>query len=193
LGRSLAGKGRSSLHPIRWLRHQSRQATDEIIAQTQKFAALGIQFSVWDSSEIYDRLPGANVAVRTYLGQDWYERIFGKPTGPLTGLQQALERGWDLSAVSLQHYVTRLNQAETGDRGDQAPCKAGETPRVIAELESALRSEAADALSASVKAEKLRLLAGLLIPSENFTRVRQLLDQADALEGVDQAASNFNA
>ncbi|BBE34770.1 hypothetical protein [Sphingosinicella microcystinivorans] len=163
---------------------KSRQATDEIIAQTQKFAALGIQFSVWDSSEIYDRLPGANVAVRTYLSQDWYERIFGKPTGPLTGLQQALERGWDLSAVSLQHYVTRLNQAETGEIAElKRRARRGETPRVIAELESALRSEAADALSASVKAEKLRLLAGLLIPSENFTRVRQLLDQADALEG----------
>ena len=163
---------------------KSRQANDEIIAQTQKFAALGIQFSVWDSSEIYDRLPGANVAVRTYLGQDWYERIFGKPTGPLTGLQQALERGWDLSAVSLQHYVTRLNQAETGEIAElKRRARRGETPRVIAELESALRSEAADALSASVKAEKLRLLAGLLIPSENFTRVRKLLDQADALEG----------
>lgn len=35
---------------------KSRQASDEIIAQTQKFAALGIQFSVWDSSQIYDRL-----------------------------------------------------------------------------------------------------------------------------------------
>ncbi len=163
---------------------KSRQASDEIIAQTQKFAALGIQFSVWDSSQIYDRLPGANVAVRTYLGQVWYERIFGKPTGPLTGLQQALERGWDLSAVSLQHYVTRLNQAETGEIAElKRRVRRGETPRVIAELESALRSEAVDALSASVRAEKLRLLAGLLIPSENFTRVRQLLDQADALEG----------
>ena len=163
---------------------KSRQATDEIITQTQKFAALGIQFSVWDSSEIYDRLPGANVAVRSYLGQDWYERIFGKPTGPLTGLQQALERGSDLSAVSLQHYVTRLNQAETGEIAElKRRARRGETPRVIAELESALRSEAADALSASVKAEKLRLLAGLIIPSQNFTRVRQLLDQADELDG----------
>ena len=163
---------------------KSRAATDEIIAQTQKFAALGIQFSVWDSSEIYDRLPGANVAVRTYLGQDWYERIFGKPTGPLTGLQQALERGWDLSAVSLQHYVTRLNQAETGELAElKRRARRGETPRIVAELESALRSETADALSANVKAEKLRLLAGLLIPSEDFIRVRKLLDQADALEG----------
>lgn len=163
---------------------KSRQASDEIIVQTQRFAALGIQLSVWDSSEIYDRLPGANVAVRTYLGQDWYERIFGKPTGPLTGLQQALERGWDLSAVSLQHYVTRLNQAEAGEIAElKRRARRGETLRVIAELESALRSEAIDALSASVRAEKLRLLAGLLISSESFTRVRQLLDQADALEG----------
>lgn len=163
---------------------KSRQATDEIIAQTQKFAALGVQFSVWDSSEIYERLASANVAVRTYLGQDWYERIFGKPTGPLSGLQQALERGWDLSAISLQHFVTRLNQAETGEIAElKRRVRRGESSRVIAELESALRSEAADALSASVKAEKLRLLAGLLITSENFTRARQLLDQADALEG----------
>ncbi|WMS41831.1 hypothetical protein RDV64_17420 [Acuticoccus sp. MNP-M23] len=163
---------------------KSRQASDEIIAQTQNFAALGIQFSVWDSSQIYDRLPGANVAVRAYLGQNWYERIFGKPTGPLTGLQQALERGWDLSAVSLQHYVTRLNQAETGEIAElKRRARRGETLRVIAELESALRSEAVEALSASVRAGKLRLLAGLLIPSEDFTRVRRLLDQADALEG----------
>ncbi|GEO02091.1 hypothetical protein NSE01_39230 [Novosphingobium sediminis] len=163
---------------------KSRQAGDEIIAQTQRFAALGIQFSVWDSAEIYDRLPGANVAVRTYLGQDWYERIFGKPTGPLTGLQQALERGSDLSAVCLQHYVTRLNQAETGEIAElKRRARRGESRRVIAELESALRSEAVDVLTASVKADKLRLLAGLLIPSENFARVRQLLDQADSLEG----------
>ena len=114
---------------------KSRQASDEIISQTRKFADLGVQFSVWDSSQIYDRLPSANVAVRNYLGQDWYERIFGKPTGPLTGLQQALERGWDLSAVSLQDYVTRLNQAETGEIAElKRRARRGETPRVIAEL-----------------------------------------------------------
>ncbi|GAY22778.1 hypothetical protein SFOMI_3340 [Sphingobium fuliginis] len=163
---------------------KSRQAGDEIITQTQRFAALGVQFSVWDSTEIYDQLPSANVAVRTYLGQDWYERIFGKPTGPLTGLQQDLERGWDLSAIRVQHYVTRLNQAETGEIAElKRRARRGETPRVVAELESALRSDAFDALSASVKADKLRLLAGLLMQSQEFARVRNLLDQADALDG----------
>lgn len=163
---------------------KSRQAGDEIINQTQRFAALGIQFSVWDSSEIYDHLPGANVAVRTYLGQDWYERIFGKPSGPLSGLQQDLERGWDLSALRLQGYVTRLNQAETGEIAElKRRARRGEAPRVIVELESAIRSEAFDALTGSVKAEKLRLLAGLLMSSDDFVRIGQLLDQADALDG----------
>lgn len=40
---------------------KSQQAGDEFITQTQRFAALGIEFSVWDSTEIFDQLPGANV------------------------------------------------------------------------------------------------------------------------------------
>lgn len=102
----------------------------------------------------------------------------------MTGLQQDLERGWDLSAIRLQHYVTRLNQAETGEIAElKRRARRGEAPRVVAELEIALRSDAVDALSARVKAEKLRLLAGLLLPSRDFVRVRALLDQADALDG----------
>ena len=163
---------------------KSRKAADEVILQTARFAERGVTFSLWDSSVIYDHLPGANVAVRTYLGQDWYESIFGKPAGLLTGLLQDLERGWNPNVQSLQSYVTRLNQAETAETVElKRRVRRGEAPNVIRELERALRSEAADALSSPVKAEKLRLFAGLLLPSGDFVRVRQLLDQADALDG----------
>ena len=162
---------------------KSREAADEIILQTDRFAKLGIQFSVWDSTAIFDRLHGANVVVRQYLDQDWYEFIFGKPAGPLSGLQQELEKG-NWGALAVQGYVSRLNQAETAEIADfKRRTKKGESFQVIAELERALGSEAIKALSAAVRAEKLRLLAGLVMTSDDFARVQQLLDEADRLEG----------
>lgn len=163
---------------------KSRKAADEIIAQHARFAALGIEFLVWDSTDIFDRLHGANVVVRTYLGQDWYERLFGKPSGPLDGLQQELERGWSLGALRVQSLVTRLNQAETAEIAElKRRARRGEVARVVAELENALNSEVSKALSPSIKAEKLRLLAGLILNDGDQARVRQLLDQADRLDG----------
>lgn len=163
---------------------KSRKAGDEIIAQTLRFAALGIDFLVWDSPAIYDRLPGAPAAVRTYLGQDWYERVFGKPAGPLSGLLRDLETGWDLSVLRVQAVVTRLNQAETAEIGElKRRARRGEGRRVAAELESALHSETAAILAPAVKADKLRLLAGLTMEADNHARIRQLLDEADALDG----------
>ena len=162
---------------------KSRKAADEIIAQHARFDALGVEFLVWDSSSIFDRLHGANVVVRTYLGQDWYERIFGKPSGPLDGLQQDLEKG-DLGAFRLFDFVTRLNQAETAEIVElKRRARRGEVRQVIDELERALNSEASKALSASVKAGKLRVLAGLLLNGDDLSRVRRLLDDADSLDG----------
>ncbi|KQZ61330.1 hypothetical protein ASD67_19025 [Sphingopyxis sp. Root1497] len=163
---------------------KNRKAGDEVIAQTNRFAAFGIDFLIWDSPAIYDHLPGAPAAVRTYLGQDWYERIFGKPAGPLSGLLRDIESGWDLSVLRVQSFVTRLNQAETAEIAElKRRARRGERSRVIAELENALHSEVAHALAPNVKAEKLRLLAGLIIDGDTYQRVRQLLDAADALDG----------
>ena len=72
---------------------KSRQAADEIITLTRRFADHGIEFVVWDACGIYDRLGAAPYVVRTHLGQDWYEKLFGEPVGPLTGLQRDLQRG----------------------------------------------------------------------------------------------------
>lgn len=93
---------------------KSRQAADEIIAQTQRFAALGVEFLVWAANAIYDHLSAAPHVVRTHLGQEWYEKLFGEPVGPLTGLQQDLQRG-DMGAFRVAAYVSRLNQAESAE------------------------------------------------------------------------------
>lgn len=163
---------------------KSGKASDEIIAQTSRFAALGIEFAVWDSPAIYERLPGAPAAVRTYLGQDWYEKIFGKPSGPLSELVRDLETGWDLSALRVQAMVTRLNQAETAEIAElKRRAGRGEGARVVSELENALKSETASVLAAPVKAAKLRLLAALTMGPGNYARIRRLLDDADELDG----------
>lgn len=93
---------------------KSREAHDEIIEQTRAFAALGVAFAVWDSNSIYDHLGSAPAAVRTHLGQEWYEKLFGEPTGPLTGLQRDLQTG-DFGAITVASYVARLNQAESAE------------------------------------------------------------------------------
>ncbi|KTF67839.1 MULTISPECIES: HTH domain-containing protein [unclassified Sphingomonas] len=163
---------------------KSRQAADEIIAQTARFLALGITFEVWSAATIYDHLPGAPAAVRNYLGQDWYEKIFGKPTGPLDGLLRDLESGINLGALRLQDFVSRLNQAESAEIKElKRRARTGAVAAVRAELEYALRSETALALAPATKAEKLRLLAGLIMAPGNAVRIRQLLDEADTLAG----------
>ncbi|MBU3077309.1 hypothetical protein [Sphingomonas quercus] len=93
---------------------QGRRRSD---LQTEQFAERGATFSLWNSLVIYGHLPGDNFAVRTNLRQDWHESIFGKPTDPLTGLLQDLECGWNPSVLSLQAFVTRLDQAESARSG----------------------------------------------------------------------------
>ncbi|HEY5712600.1 MAG TPA: hypothetical protein VIT38_11960 [Allosphingosinicella sp.] len=163
---------------------KSREAAEEIIVQTMNFAALGVAFEVWHAKEIYEKLPSAPGAVRTYLDQQWYERIFGKPTGPLTDMLGELEAGASLGALKVQSYVTRLNQAESAEMIElKRRARRGEAARVVEELELALASPAAAALAPAVKADKLRLLAGLLLPGRDHMRVGRLLDDADLLDG----------
>ncbi|MEJ7927932.1 hypothetical protein WG908_14350 [Sphingobium sp. AN641] len=163
---------------------KSRQAADEIVAQTQRFATLGVEFLVWDANAIYDRLSAAPHVVRTHLGQEWYEKLFGEPVGPLTGLQQDLQRG-DMGAFRVAVYVSRLNQAESAEVIElRRRARRGEAAQVIDLLEATLFDHpAARATAPDVRAQQLRLLAGLLIHHGDYARVKTLLDEADTLDG----------
>lgn len=163
---------------------KSRQAADEIITLTRRFADHGIEFVVWDASGIYDRLRAAPDVVRTHLGQGWYEKLFGEPVGPLTGLQRDLQRG-DFGALNVAAFVGRLSQAESAEIKElRRRARRGETAAVIQEIEkSCAFGPVAQATNPEVRADKLRLLAGLLIPGGDFERVKALLDEADALGG----------
>lgn len=163
---------------------KSRQAADEIITLTRRFADHSIEFVVWDASGIYDRLGAAPDVVRTHLGQDWYEKLFGEPVGPLTGLQRDLQRG-DFGALNVAAFVGRLSQAESAEIKElRRRARRGETAAVIQEIEeSCAFGPVAQATAPEVRADKLRLLAGLLIPGGDFERVKALLDEADTLGG----------
>ncbi|QGP79398.1 HTH domain-containing protein [Sphingobium sp. CAP-1] len=163
---------------------KSRQAADEIITLTRRFADHGVEFVVWDASGIYDRLGAAPEVVRTHLGQDWYEKLFGEPVGPLTGLRRDLQRG-DFAALNVAAFVGRLSQAESAEIKElRRRARRGETAAVIQEIEeSCAFGPVAQATAPEVRADKLRLLAGLLIPGGDFERVKALLDEADALGG----------
>jgi len=166
---------------------KSRKAADEIIALTRDFADRGIELQVWDAHAIYDRLPAAPSVVRTHLGHEWYARIFGEPAGPLTGLARDLARG-DRGAFMVGGYVARLNQAETAELIElRRRTRRGESATIIAELETMLfGSPVADAVAPEVRAGQLRMLAGLVVRRDPPERTRQLLDEADALDGDSQ-------
>lgn len=163
---------------------KGRTAHDEIITQTKEFEALGVEFSVWDANAIYDRLSERPGVVRAHLNQQWYERLFGEPVGPLSGLQGDLQRG-DRGALQVLGYVVRLNKAESAELIElKRRARRGERLEVIQELEVALASNAASVTDGELRAERLRLLAGLLIQDGAFDRARNLLGEADALGGA---------
>lgn len=163
---------------------KSRQAQDEIIAQTQALAKRGVAFEVWDASTIHDRLGSAPGVVRVHLGQEYYAKLFGETVGPLTGLQRDLQRG-DRGALQVGGYVARLNRAETAEVAElRRRVRRGETQEVMEELEDMLfRSPAAQAAAPETRAQQLRLLAGLLIRRDEHVRAKALLDEADGLDG----------
>lgn len=163
---------------------KSREATDKIIELTNRFAQHGIDFAVWDSNGIYDRLRGAPAVVRAHLGQDWYTQLFGEPVGPLTGLHRELQTG-DLGALRVQGYVARLNQAETGEISEwRRRIRRGEERAVEAELRFALYESPASAATApAVRAQQLRLFAGMMLPHGDPAKIKSILDEADSLDG----------
>lgn len=163
---------------------KSQSAHDEIVKLTRSFAGLGVEFAVWDANAIYDRLGAAPGVVRGHLGQGWYSKLFGEPVGPLTGLQRDLQKG-DKGAFVVGGFVARLNQAEAAEITElRRRARRGEVGEVIEHLELMLfGSPAAGATAPEVRAQQLRLLAGLLINRREFVRAKALLDEADGLDG----------
>lgn len=163
---------------------KSKKACDEILVQVSRFKKLGIDFALWSESTIYGRLGAAPGVVRNYLGQEFHEKLFGKPGSQLAELMQAVVSGND-KAFKASGILSRLNQASIGEIAElRRQARRGEVDIVIDRLESTLQnSAAAEALSPENKAEMLRLLAGLLISKDEFVRVKALLDEADAASG----------
>lgn len=163
---------------------KSQKAADAIIEQRARFLKHDVEFIVWDANAIYDRLGSAPQVVRIHLDQIWYAKLFGETAGPLTGLQQDLQRG-DFSALSVAGYVTRLNAAEDAEILElKRRARAGETKAVIRSIEESLAfAPVAAASTAAVRAQKLRLLAGLLLSGNDYNRIKALLDEADGLDG----------
>jgi hypothetical protein len=165
---------------------KSQQAADAIIELTAEFAGRGLEFSVWAANAIYDRLSSAQGVVRAHLGQDWYSKLFGEPAGPLTGLVRDLESG-NRSALEVMGIVGRLNQAESAEIAElRRRARRGELDAVIADLDDQLFGTTAGATAREIRAEKLRLLAALIIRRRDFERARRLLDEADGLDGTSE-------
>ncbi len=166
---------------------KNREAADKIIELTARFSALGVAFHVWDANGIYDRLRGAPSVVRTHLGQAWYAHLFGEPAGPLTGLHRELQTG-DLAALRVQGYVARLNQAEAAEIAEwRRRIRRGESDKVAAELRYALADPAGSGATApELRAQQLRLLAGILLPGGEASSIKAMLDEADRLDGTSE-------
>lgn len=164
---------------------KSKKSCDEIIKQVNRFKEFGIDFVLWSSATIFGRLGGVPYIVKTYLGQAFYERLFGKPGAHLVELTQQVISGNSL-AVEAMGIMTRLNQASTAELSElKRRARKGETEAVVASLEGTLRSSAAsEALAPENRADLLRLLAGLLMPRADFSRIKGLLDQADNEHGT---------
>jgi hypothetical protein len=162
---------------------KSGKAAEEIIAQTERFAEMGVEFELWDATGIYHRLGGAPNAVRTYLDNDWYEKIFGTSGGPLTALARDLARN-DHGAQQVVAVVGRLNEAETTQIAEwKRRVRRGEANAVEREVDRALAASSADLYGEDTRARLLRLQAALRVNDGDAERARTLLDQADALDG----------
>jgi tetratricopeptide (TPR) repeat protein len=161
---------------------KSAKACDEILAQAARFKDLGIDFALYSEQEIYARLSSAQGVVRTYLGHEFVEKLFGKPGAHFVELTQQVISG-NSQALQTTGILSRLNQASSHEVLElRRKARRGEVDAVIVHLEEVLRNSAAsDALSSENKSEMLRLLAGLLIGKDEFSRAKELLDLADAI------------
>lgn len=164
---------------------KSAKACDEILAQAARFKRLGIDFALYSEQEIYARLSSAQGVVRTYLGQEFVEKIFGKPGSHFAELTQQVISG-NSQALQTTGIISRLNQASSHEVLElRRKARRGEVDAVVGHLEDLLQNSAAsDALSPENKSEMLRLLAGLLIGKNEFARAKELLDSADAISGT---------
>lgn len=164
---------------------KSAKACDEIVVQAARFKKLGLDFALYSEQEIYARLSSAQGVVRTYLGQEFVEKLFGKPGAHFAELTQQVISG-NTQALHTTGILSRLNQASSHEVLElRRKARRGEVDAVVDHLEEALRNSAAsDALSHENKSEMLRLLAGLLIGRDEFTRAKELLDTADSIDGI---------
>ena len=160
---------------------KNRKANDELIAQQKEFAKMGIELEWWDANDIFRKLPEAKQAVRLYLGQEDYNRIFGPPTGPFASLAAQMDSGspnaFALSAIGKAFHDGSSQQLESF----QLLVKRGKRTEAKAQLESKLRQpDVVDALVSEDRAAHWRLLASLEISAGEYSKAKAHLDAADA-------------
>jgi hypothetical protein len=93
---------------------KSAKACDEIVAQAARFKELGIDFALYSEQEIYTRLSSAQGVVRTYLGQEFVEKLFGKSGAHFAELMQQVISG-NSQALQTTGIISRLNQASSNE------------------------------------------------------------------------------
>ena len=163
---------------------KSGKTDDALIAETARFASLGIELELWDAWRIYSRLPDAPQVVSTYLGRDYHVKMFGDSSAPFADLQRELLRG-DMAGQRAMGLIARLNQAETAELKElKRRVHRGEGKAVYDQLESTLHQPGvSDAIAPEVRAGMERLLAGLAITRGDHPYAKLLLDRAYGRDG----------
>ena len=85
---------------------KSGKTDDLLIAETARFAALGIELELWDAWRIYRKLNDAPQVVSTYLGRDYHAKLFGDASAPFADLQRELLLG-DMTGRRARALVDR--------------------------------------------------------------------------------------
>lgn len=162
---------------------KNRQANDELIVQKGLFDKLGIELQWSDANNIFRKLPEAKQVVRSFLGQEDYNRIFGPPTGPFSLLAAQMESGsrsaFVMSSIAKAFHESSSQQLETY----RLLIKRGLRTEARKQLDEKLRQpDVVEALSPKDRAAHWRLLASLEISEGEYDEAKVHLDAADAAD-----------
>ncbi|MCB0252761.1 MAG: hypothetical protein KDI55_03460 [Anaerolineae bacterium] len=166
----------------------NRPRQNEIRKQKERFAEFGVEYEVWSSPKITNKLRGQRGIVATYLSppEYWVKVICGsalpglaweqsgEATAPSTALQ-ILDKQYD-ELSSLFSQDTELRLEEIRDRW-----RSGDKRRTEEWLVEVRKDHRWNLLSNSTKAKFLSLEGNLALNAGDIKRAKELADEATVL------------